>query len=103
MTTICLIGVVVVFPKEADAAMAVIIEEEIGPTTKITGIAINNKRHPLEIMFFRFSWNYIKQTSQGIYKKTPAELLLYLLQNCRNYIAAIRVFDQIAAITLPPW
>jgi hypothetical protein len=56
MTTRCLIGVVVVFPKEElmieDAAMAVIVEEEIEPTTKITKIAINNKRHPLEIIFF---------------------------------------------------
>jgi hypothetical protein len=44
------------FPREADAAMTVITEEEIEPTTKITEIAINNKRHPLEIIFLRFSW-----------------------------------------------
>jgi len=56
MTTRCLIGVVVDFPREADVVMAVIAEEEIEPTTKITAIAINDKRHPLEIIFLRFSW-----------------------------------------------
>jgi len=48
-------GVVVAFPKEelivADAAMTVIAEEEIEPTTKITEIAINNKWYPIEIIF----------------------------------------------------
>ena len=52
MITRCFIGVDVDFPREADAAMTVITEEEIEPTTKITEIAINNKRIPLEIIYF---------------------------------------------------
>jgi len=69
-----LIGVVVVFPdcteeelRIGGVAMAVIIEEEIEPTIKIMEIAINNKRHLLEIIFFTFSWNYIKQTLWKIF------------------------------------
>jgi hypothetical protein len=82
MTTRCLIGVDVDFPREADTAMAVIAEEEIEPTTKMTGIAINNKRHPFEIIFFQFSWNYIKQASHGnisnkhleVYRIVPGQI-----------------------------
>jgi hypothetical protein len=53
-----LIGVVVVFPKEglmiADAVMAVIDEDEIEPTVKITDITINNKKLLHEIIFIYF-------------------------------------------------
>ena len=85
MTTRCLIGVDVAFPREADAAMAVIAEEEIDPTTKITAIAINDKRHPVEIIFFHFSWNYIKQASLGNISNKHLELPLDCRYDCSNY------------------
>ena len=92
MTTRCLIGVDVDFPREADAAMAGIAEEEIEPTTKITAIAINDKRHPVEIIFFHFSWNYIKQAPQAIYQIKHLELPLDCRYDCSNYYVGSHVY-----------